>query len=124
MHEASKVLELALKGKDVKLRYWNGRVDFEKLGVLTASDASFTGKSNNRSQQGRIHFLALAAQLCDLSCDTYDVMVVSFSSTAIKRVCRAGRNVRYRTVRKLEIEIELCQPKSTDSDTPRQPHRL
>ena len=46
------MLELASKGKDLKLRYRNGPFDFEKLDVLTASGASFAGKSNNRSQQG------------------------------------------------------------------------
>ena len=89
LHEANKVLEMALKGKMLKLRYHNGPFDFENLGVLTASDASFAGESKDRSQQGRIHFLAPANQLTDPSCSEYDVMVVSFSSTTIKRVCRA-----------------------------------
>ena len=89
LHEANKVLEIALKGKTLKLRYRNGPFDFENLGVLTASDASFAGESKDRSQQGRIHFLAPANQLTDPRCSEYDVMVVSFSSTTIKRVCRA-----------------------------------
>ena len=89
LHEANKVLEIALKGKTLKLRYRNGPFDFENLGVLTASDASFAGESKDRSQQGRIHFLAPANQLTDPACSEYDVMVVSFSSTTIKRVCRA-----------------------------------
>ena len=42
---------MALKGRDLKLRYRNGPFDFESLGVLTASDASFAGESNDRSQQ-------------------------------------------------------------------------
>eukprot|EP00439_Symbiodinium_sp_Y106_P048297 s2973_g6.t1 len=87
LREANKVLEIALKGKTLKLRYRNGPFDFENLGVLTASDASFAGESKDRSQQGRVHFLAPANQLT--SCSEYDVMVVSFSSTTIKRVCRA-----------------------------------
>jgi hypothetical protein len=89
LNEANKVLELALKGKNLNLRYRNGPFDFEKLGVLTASDASFANEPNSRSQQGRIHFLAPADQLCDPTCECYDVMVVAFSSTTIKRVCRA-----------------------------------
>ena len=60
LHEANKVLEIALKGKTLKLRYRNGPFDFENLGVLTASDASFAGESKDRSQRGRIHFLAPA----------------------------------------------------------------
>ena len=43
LHEANKVLEMALRGKSLKLRYRNGPFDFENLGVLTASDASSTG---------------------------------------------------------------------------------
>ena len=89
LHEANKVLEMALKGRDLKLRYRNGPFDFENLGVVTASDASFAGESKDRSQQGRIHFLAPSNQLTDPSCSEYDVMVVSFSSTTRKRVCRA-----------------------------------
>ena len=79
---------MALKGRDLKLRYRNGPFEFERLGVLTASDASFAGESKDRSQQGRIHFLAPTHQLSDPDCSEYDVMVVSFSSTTIKRVCR------------------------------------
>ena len=44
LHEANKVLEIALKGKALKLRYRNGPFDFENLGVLTPSDASFAGR--------------------------------------------------------------------------------
>ena len=89
LHEANKVLELALKGKDLKLRYLNGPFQFEKLGVLTASDASFAGETGNRSQQGRIHFLVPMDQLKDPACSVYDVFIVGFASTTIKRVCRA-----------------------------------
>ena len=51
LHEANKVLEMALKGRDLKLRYRNGPFDFERLGVLTASDASFAGEPKDRSQR-------------------------------------------------------------------------
>ena len=83
------MLELAINGMDLKLRYKNGPFNFQELGVLTASDASFAGEPNSRSQQGRIHFLVPAQQLLNPECCEYDVMVVSFSSTTIKRVCRA-----------------------------------
>ena len=83
------MLELALNGMDLKLRYKNGPFNFPELGVPTASDASFAGEPGSRSQQGRIHFLVPAQQLLDPKCCDYDVMIVSFSSTTIKRVCRA-----------------------------------
>ena len=89
LHDANKVLELALKGKDLKLRYFNGPFTFEKLGVLTASDASFAGETGSRPQQGRIHFLCPIEQLRDPECSEYDVFVIAFASTTIKRVCRA-----------------------------------
>ena len=89
LKEANKVLELALNGLDLKLQYKNGPFNFQELGVLTASDASFAGEPGSKSQQGRIHFLVPAHQLLDRKCCDYDVMVVSFSSTTIKRVCAA-----------------------------------
>ena len=60
-----------------------------KLGVLTASDVSFAGETQMKSRQGRIHFLCAAEQLLDPKSCYFDVMLVSFSSTTIKRVCRA-----------------------------------
>ena len=89
LKEANKVLELAFNGMDLKLRYKNGPFNFQELGVLTASDASFAGEPNNRSPQGRIDFLVPAQQLLNPECCEYNVMIVSFSSTTIKRVCRA-----------------------------------
>ena len=74
---------------DLKLRYKNGPFKFQELGVLTASDTSFAGEPGSQSQQGRIHFLAPAQQFLDSKCCDYDVMIVSFSGTTIKRVCRA-----------------------------------
>ena len=43
LKEANKVLELALNGMDRRLRYKNGPFNYQELGVLTASDASFAG---------------------------------------------------------------------------------
>ena len=51
LKEANKVLELALNGMDLKLHYKNGPFNFQELGVLTASDASFAGEPNSRCQQ-------------------------------------------------------------------------
>ena len=89
LKEANKVLELALNGMDLKLRQKNGPFNFQELGILTASDASFAGEAGSKSQQGRIHFLVPAYQLLAPKCCDYDVVIVSFSSTTIKRVCRA-----------------------------------
>ena len=65
------MLELALNGMDLKLRYKNGPFNFQELGVLTASDASFAGEPGSRSQQSRIHFLVPAHQLLDPKCCDY-----------------------------------------------------
>ena len=61
-----------------------------KLGVFTASDASFAGETQLKSQQGRVHFLCPTDQLRDPENCLFDVMLVSYSSTTIKRVCRAS----------------------------------
>ena len=75
LKEAKKVLELALNGMDLKLRYKNGPFNFRERGVLTASDASFAGEPGRKSRQGRIHFLVPAHQLLDPKCCDYDVMI-------------------------------------------------
>ena len=88
--DANKVLKMALDTKDLKIRYrHSGNLDFMKLGVLTASDASFAGETQRKSQQGRIHFLCPAEPLTDQNNCLFDVALVSYSSTTIKRVCRA-----------------------------------
>ena len=81
---------MALETKDLKIRYrHSGSLDFMKLGVLTASDASFAGETQLKSKQGRIHFLCPVEQLIDPDNCLFDVALVSCSSTTIKRVCRA-----------------------------------
>ena len=89
LQDANKVLKLAIANKDWKLRYRFKNLDFMKLGILTASDASFAGERDLKSQQGRIHLLAPAEQLIDKDNCAYDILLVSYSSTTIKRVCRA-----------------------------------
>ena len=54
-------LELALSGMDPKLRYKSGPSNFQELGVLTTTDASFAGVSGSKSQQGRILFSGTCA---------------------------------------------------------------
>ena len=124
LKEANKVLELALNGMDLKLRYKNGPFNFQELGILTASDASFAGDPGSKSEQGRIHFLVPAHQLLDPKCCDYDVMIVSFSSTTIKREY-AGQLSRQRcmlcrTLRKRVIEFEPCWPNCAGTELPAQ----
>ena len=88
--EANKVVELAIKGmNDVRLTFPNGWIKWDKVGVLTVTDASFSGEAGFKSQQGRVHFLADKDDMKDLTCTTFKVYPISFSSTTIKRVCRA-----------------------------------
>ena len=110
LKEANKVLELALNGMDLKLRYKNGPFNFQELGVLTASDASFAGEPNSRSQQGRIHFLVPAQQLLNPECCEYDVMIVSFSSTTIKRVCRATLQAETYALQNAQVWVRHYRP--------------
>ena len=87
--EANKLLKMALgQGPEIRYRH-SGSLDFMKLGVFTASDASFAGETQLKSQQGRVHFLCPTDQLRDPENCLLDVMLVSYSSTTIKRVCRA-----------------------------------
>ena len=88
--EANKVVELAIKGmNDVRLTFPNGWIEWRKIGVLTVTDASFSGEAGFKSQQGRIHFLASTEDMKSLDCTTFKIYPISFSSTTIKRVCRA-----------------------------------
>ena len=43
---------------DVRLTFPNGWIKWVKVGVLTVTDASFSGEAGFKSQQGRVHFLA------------------------------------------------------------------
>ena len=124
------MLELALNGIDLKLRYKNGPFNFQELGILTATDASFAGESGSRSQQGRIHFLVPAPQLLDPECCACDGSVVFLvppssgmqSNHASRDLCSAkrpgswrwssspiGRTVRVRHDRP---RLARCQQKS------------
>ena len=117
------MLELALNGMDLKPRYKNGPFNFQELGVLTASEASFAGEPNSRSQQGRIHFLVPAQQLLDPECCEYDVMIVSFSSTTIKKVCRAtlqAETYALQNAQEAETEFEPYWPNCMGTELPTQ----
>ena len=87
--DANKVLKMALDTKDLKIRYrHSGSLDFMKLGVLTASEASLPGKCSSSPSRDACIFCA-AEQLTDPNNCLFDVSLVSCSSTTIKRVCRA-----------------------------------
>ena len=117
------MLELALTGMHLKLRYKNGPFNFQELGVLTASDASFAGEPGSKSQQGRIHFLVPAHQLLAPKCCDYDVMIVLFSSTMIKRVCRAALQAETYALQNAQeagdrVRFEPCWPNCTRTERP------
>ena len=83
LHEANKVVELAIKGiNDVHLKFPVGWIE-SKVGVLTVTDASFSGEAGLKSQQGRVHFLASLDDLKDIGCTTFKVYPIGFSSTTI-----------------------------------------
>ena len=90
MKEAKKAVEMALNGiEKVRLRYLIGNFDWARIGVLSVSDASFGGEPGMKSQQGRCRFLVSTDQLKEKGRETVEVLPISFSSTTIKRVCRA-----------------------------------
>ena len=90
LKEANKVLELALEGmEDVKLRFPFHLMNWDSIGILSVSDASFANEAGRKSQQGHCHFLVPAEQLKKEGHDHFDVYPISFSSTTVMRVCRA-----------------------------------
>ena len=89
LKEANKVVDLAMAGLDVCIPYPTGMYDFNDLGVLTITDASFAGEPGMKSQQGRMRFLCPSSQVRDPKCEQFTVLPISFASTTIKRVCRA-----------------------------------
>ena len=93
--DANKCVEMTLAGLDhVKLRFPYHHMDWNTMGVLSISDASFANEGGMRSQQGRCHFLCPVKQLKETTRTSFDVFPLAFSSTTIKRVCRAGRGIQ------------------------------
>ena len=78
-------------GLDVCIRYPTRMCDFNDLGVLTVTDASFAGEPGMKSQQGRMHFLCLSSQVRDPKCEQFTVLPISFASTS-SSVCAARRS--------------------------------
>ena len=56
------------------------------LAVVTFSDASFAGETGYKSQQGRLHYIVNAT---DLGTGKHHFHLIGFSSSTMKRVCRA-----------------------------------
>ena len=75
---------------DVKLRFPPGFLSWDNLAVLTITDASFAGEDGHKSQQGRVvHFVIDHDGAKNDHCNTYRALIVAFSSTTIRRVCRS-----------------------------------
>lgn len=79
------------------------------MGILSISDASFENEAGMKSQQGRSCFKTPGAKLKGPDCGEFMVYPLSFSPTAIKRVCAVQlRNVKraaFKTAWKLEIGL-------------------
>ena len=62
---ATKVVDLAVGGLDICIRYPTGMCDCNDLGVLTVTDASFAGEPRMKYQHGRMHFLCPSSPVKD-----------------------------------------------------------
>ena len=82
----NKLLQEAKESSDDGLFFKSGLFTWNKMEMLTITDASFGNESNFRSQKGRMTFLT--------GPDSFDkngmgVHLIGYSSTIIGRVCRA-----------------------------------
>ena len=83
---ANKLLQEAKESSDDGLFFKSGLFIWNKMEMLTITDASFGNESNFRSQKGRMTFLT--------GPDSFDkngmgVHLIGYSSTIIGRVCRS-----------------------------------
>ena len=89
LKEANRVVTIAQSTmSEVKLVFPARWIDWDHIGVLTFSDASFCNEAGYKSQQGRVHFIADAREM-KKGTSAYRVYPLAFNSTTIKRVCRA-----------------------------------
>jgi hypothetical protein len=94
MREANKVLEFALNSSEQGVYFASTGIDWDDAVVCTITDASFCNESvevngvmeGNRSQQGYLVCLAPGGIINE---KTAIIHPISWSSTVIKRVCRA-----------------------------------
>ena len=94
MREANKVLDFALETSTQGVYFASTGIDWDDAVVCTITDASFCNESvyvdgvmeGNRSQQG---YLVCLAPGDIINAKTATIHPISWSSTVIKRVCRA-----------------------------------
>ena len=90
LRDANKAVQMAQAGRDeLYVNFPLKLMEWKDVRVLSVSDASFANEPGSKSQQGRCQFLAPIRQLKTLGQTEFDVYPISFSSTTIKRVCRA-----------------------------------
>ena len=99
--------DLAYRVNASRLRYkaklpWNTG----ELAVVTFCDASFAGESGHKSQRGRFHYLTSAKTAADEDAVYHDMHLISYSSSTMKRVCRATSAKRTRCNTPLSMETE------------------
>ena len=88
--EANRVVDLAhFHMNDVKLRFPPYHLNWDKLAIMTITDASFAGEADHKSQQGRVHFVIDHDEAKNDHCNSYRALILAFSSTTIRRVCRS-----------------------------------
>ena len=77
-----------------------------ELAVVTFCDASFAGESGHKSQRGRFHYLTSAKTAADEDAVYHDMHLISYSSSTMKRVCRATSAKRTRCNTPLSMGTE------------------
>jgi hypothetical protein len=95
LRECNKVVEYVISTSSVGLTFTPGDIDWDRLVLLTITDASFSNEEDvvdgvlrpYRSQRGRLHFLC-SHTLLEGAMQS-PVHMIGFGSTLIKRVCRA-----------------------------------
>ena len=83
---ANRLLKEAKESSDDGLFFKSGLFTWNKMEMLTITDASFGNESNFRSQKGRMTFLTGPDSF---SKDGMGVHLIGYSSTIIGRVCRS-----------------------------------
>ena len=76
---------------DVKLRFPPNFLIWGSLAILTIPNASFAGEEGHRSQQGSLRFFIdhNEAKNDHCNCPAYKALILAFSSTTSRRVCRS-----------------------------------
>ena len=59
------------------------------IAIRTITDPSFAGEDGHKSQQGRVHFVVDYDEAKSDHRNTYRPLILAFSSTAVRRVCRS-----------------------------------